>query len=61
MKTRTNKKIRELNKTGAGDQMIEKNTLTRSQEIFAEAANPGKKYNCRVSMVIFLFFDKLAL
>ena len=45
MKTLTTKKIRALNQTGAGKKIIEKNTLTRSQEIFAEAANPGKKYN----------------
>ena len=45
--------------TGAGDfgdNFIEKNTLTKSQEIFAEAANPGKKYNPRVSVVIFCFW-----
>ena len=58
MKTRTNAKIRNLNHTGAGDDIILKNTLTRSQEIFAEASNPGKKYNCRVSVVIFCVFDK---
>ena len=46
MKTRTNKKIRALNQTGVGDKEIEKNTLTKAQEIFAEAANPGQKYNC---------------
>ena len=56
MKTRTNQKIRNLNQTGAGDDVIEKNTLTRSQEIYAEAANPGQKYNPRVSMVIFYVF-----
>ena len=48
MKTRTNRKIRNLNQTGAGDEIIEKNTTTISQEIYAEAANPGKKYNCRI-------------
>ena len=58
MKTRTNAKLRNLNQTGAGDEIIEKNTLTKSQEIFAEASNPGKKYNCRVSMAIFCVFDK---
>lgn len=45
--------------TGAGDfgdNFIEKNTLTKSQEIFAEAANPGKKYNPRVSVFIFCFW-----
>ena len=58
MKTRTNAKIRNLNQTGVGDEIILKNTLTRSQEIFAEASNPGKKYNCRVSVVIFCVFNK---
>ena len=56
MKTRTNRKIRNLNQTGAGDEIIEKDTLTRPQEIYAEAANPGKKYNPRVSIVIFYVF-----
>ena len=56
MSSRTNAKIRELSRTGAGDEIIEKNTLTKSEEIFAEAANPGKKYDPRVSIVIFYVF-----
>ena len=33
MKTRKNRKIRNLNQTGAGDEIIEKNTLTNLKKL----------------------------
>ena len=42
--TRTaNRKLRALNLTGAGGAAVEKNILTDSERVFAEAINPGKE------------------
>ena len=51
IKTRTaNYKLRQLNKTGVGDEVIKNCTLTESEMVLAEAINPGQKYNCTVSI-----------
>ena len=51
IKTRTaNHKLRQLNKTGAGGEIIKNNTLTESEIVFAEAINPGQNYDCTVSI-----------